>query len=329
MKNILIIKLGALGDIFAATSAFQAIRNYHKEDHITLLTTPLFEGLAKEVGYFDAILLDNRFKLSQFKYLWNLREKLKSASYDRVYDLQMVDRTNFYYWMMGSLLPFGRRPEWVGTALGASHRYHLPKEPTYHQERLKGLLETAGISPLPTLNLTRLAGNIHDFPLKLPYVLLAPGASAAHRQVKCWPLDRYGEIASALVNAGLTPVIVGGPDEDNHLITDLCHEAIDLTGKTKIMDIITLSTYASFAIGNDTGPMHIASTCLCPVLVLFFGKNDPNAVGPRGVFYRHLYASQKEGLPSSAVLELLPEYIHKFKDRTSNSANISSLKNCS
>lgn len=318
MKNILVIKLGALGDMFAATSAFEAIRSYHKDDHITLLTTPPFEGMAKQLGYFDEILLDKRLKFTNLKNLWDFRKKLRSGSYDRVYDLQMVDRSNFYYWLMGPLLLPGYRPEWVGTAWGASHRYHLPDVPTYHQIRLSGLLETAGIKPLPPLDLTRLAGDVRDFPVKFPYVLFAPGASAAHRHIKCWPLERYGEIASALVKAGLTPVIVGGTDEDNHLITDQCPEAIDLTGKTKMMDMITLTTYAAFAIGNDTGPMHIASTCLCPVLVLFFGKNDPNAVGPRGPFYRHLYASQKEGLSSATVLELLPEYIGQFKDRHLN-----------
>lgn len=313
MKHILVIKLGALGDMFAATSAFQAIRNHHAEDHITLLTTRPFESLAQQIGYFDAIWLDDRPKLTHLKSIWNLRKKLRSGSFDRVYDLQMVDRTNFYYHLIGP----GRRPEWVGTTWGASHRYHLPKVPTYHQDRLQGLLKTAGISPLPPLDLTRLAGDIQNFPLKFPYVLFAPGASKAHRHTKCWPLERYGEAATALLKAGLTPVIVGGADEDNHLITDRCPEAIDLTGKTKLMDMITLATHAAFAIGNDTGPMHIASTCLCPVLVLFFGKNDPNAVGPRGIFYRHVYALEKERLSSSSVLEILPEFIDQFKDRAS------------
>jgi len=314
MKHILVIKLGALGDIFASTSAFEAIRKHHPKDHITLLTTRPYENFAKKVSYFDDIWFDDRSKLIHPRKLLEMRKKLRSGSFDRVYDLQMVDRTNFYSYLFGFL----RRPEWVGTAWGASHRYHLPKIQTYHQERLRGLLEAGGIVPLPPLDLTRLSGNIQDFPVKFPYVLFAPGASPAHRHTKCWPLERYGEVATALVKAGLTPVIVGGPDEDNHIITDLCPEAIDLTAKTKLLDMITLATHAAFAIGNDTGPMHIASTCLCPVLTVFFGKNDPNAVGPRGVYYRHLYAPEKEMLPSTTVLEILPQFIEAFKNRTVN-----------
>ena len=312
MKHILIIKLGALGDMFAATSAFEAIRTHHENDHITLLTTRPFEALAQQLGYFDEVWLDDRLKITKPKRLWELRRQLKERSFERVYDLQMVDRTNFYYQLMGP----GRRPEWVGTAWGASHRYQLPKVPTYHQERLRALLKTAGITPLPPLDLTRLSKNIKDFPVKFPYVLLAPGASAAHRQVKCWPLDRYVQVANFLVKEGLIPLIVGTADEDNTVLTEKCPESIDLTGKTKMLDVITLATHAAFAIGNDTGPMHIASCCLCPVLVLFFGPNNPEAVGPRGAFYKHLYAPEKSALLAQDVLDCLPEFIIKFKDRT-------------
>lgn len=311
MKRILVIKLGALGDMFAATSAFEAIRTHHPSDHLTLLTTQPFESFAQQLGYFDDVWLDDRPKLTHAHKLWAFRKKLRSSSFQRVYDLQMVDRTNFYHLLIGS----SPRPEWVGTAWGASHPYSLPKTPTYHQERLQGLLSTVGI-PLPPLNLARLAGNIEDFPLKFPYVLLAPGASPAHRHTKCWPLERYAEVASALLKEGLTPVIVGSADEGSSIIMEKCPGAIDLTGQTKLMDMVTLATHAAFAIGNDTGPMHIASTCLCPVLVLFFGKNDPQAVGPRGIFHRHVYALEKEQLPVSGVLERLPEFIQKFKNRT-------------
>ena len=305
MKQILVIKLGALGDIFAATSAFEAIRTHHAQDHLTLLTTLPYEGLTRKLGYFDDIWLDNRPKITKIKNLLALRKRLQSGHFDRVYDLQMVDRTNLYYYLMAPHQP----PEWVGTAWRCSHRYHLPKKPTYHQDRLEGLLAAGDIRPLPPLDVTRLAGDINAFDLKSPYALLAPGASKPHREKKCWPLDRYADVAVALVKEGLTPVILGGPDEDHRPINDRCPQAIDLTGKTQMMDMITLATHAAFAIGNETGPMHIAAACRCPVLVFFFGTHDPNEGGPRGIFYRHLQAPDKTALSLEAVLAELPTFI--------------------
>lgn len=312
MNPILIIKLGALGDFFAATSAFEAIANYHSQNPLVLLTTKPYVDFAHKLGYFDKIWVDERPKLYELSKLWVFRKKFRRAHFERVYDLQMVDRTNFYYHLIGP----GKRPEWVGTASGASHHYALPKKLPYHQERFKALLEKGGISSLPSLNLTRLAKNIHQFPLRFPYVLLVPGASPAHRPVKCWPLERYGEIAKTLVQEGFTPVIVGGADEDNYLIKEICPEVIDLTGKTQLIDMITLATHAAFAIGNDTGPMHIAATCLCPVLVLFFTAHDPSAGGARGIFYRHFKAENKMSLSSQEVLKVLPQFIEFFKNKT-------------
>lgn len=321
MTKILVIKLGALGDIFAATSAFEAIRNHHPHDHLTFLTTSPYKDFAHQLGFFHEIWLDERPKLSNLLKIGALRQKLRSASFDRVYDLQMVDRTNLYFHLMGP----GPRPEWVGTAWGASYRYRLPKTPIYHQDRFRELLEIGGITSLPPLDLTRLAGDILPFKLKFPYVLFAPGASKAHRDKKCWPLDRYAAVANALAKEGLTPVIVGGPDENNQVITDQCPNAIDLTGQTKILDMVTLATHAAFAIGNDTGPMHIAATCRCPVLVLFFGSNNPTQLGARGVFHHHFHALEKTALLTRTVLDLLPEWIDKFKDRSLKPA-LSALK---
>ena len=62
------------------------IREAHKRAHITLLTTPPFEALAKASPYFNAVETDGR---PQGLGEWlALRKRLKAAKYDRVYDLQ-------------------------------------------------------------------------------------------------------------------------------------------------------------------------------------------------------------------------------------------------
>ena len=41
-KNLLIIKHGALGDFILSFGPFKAIRDYHLNDHIVLLTSSIF-----------------------------------------------------------------------------------------------------------------------------------------------------------------------------------------------------------------------------------------------------------------------------------------------
>jgi ADP-heptose:LPS heptosyltransferase len=61
-----------------------------------------------------------------------------------------------------------------------------------------------------------------------------------------------------------------------------CPTARDRTGQTSIPDIHALAARATVAIGNDTGPMHLAAAAGCPCVVLFSGASDPALTAPRG-----------------------------------------------
>ena len=124
-NNILVIKLGALGDFIQALGPMRAIRAHHPDAHITLLTTPPFAALAEKSGYFNDIIIDARPKWHQPLAWLNLRRRLNDGNFTRVYDLQNNDRTALYFKL------FSPRPEWVGVAPGASHRNTSPtRHPT-------------------------------------------------------------------------------------------------------------------------------------------------------------------------------------------------------
>ena len=113
VKKVLVIKLSALGDFVLALAAMKKIREAHKRAHITLLTTPPFEALAKASPYFNAVETGGR---PQGPGEWMaLRRALKQARFDRVYDLQTSAASSRIFHLMR---PFP--PEWSGIALGAS-----------------------------------------------------------------------------------------------------------------------------------------------------------------------------------------------------------------
>ena len=60
VPKILVIKLSALGDFVLALAAMKKIRQAHSKAHISLLTTPPFEALAKASPYFNAVDIDGR-----------------------------------------------------------------------------------------------------------------------------------------------------------------------------------------------------------------------------------------------------------------------------
>ena len=70
MSNILIIKLGSLGDITQACGAIQDISENHKEDQIHLLTTKPFFELFKKNSFIHNVILDKRLSRFNLIYLY-------------------------------------------------------------------------------------------------------------------------------------------------------------------------------------------------------------------------------------------------------------------
>jgi ADP-heptose:LPS heptosyltransferase len=291
IQRILVIKLSALGDFVLALAAMKKIRQAHSKAHITLLTTPPFEGLARACPYFNAVETDGRPKGVA---AWlALRRRLRAARYDRVYDLQTSSRSNRIFQMLRP-----GPPAWSGTALGCAlpHR-NRGRDQMHTLERQADQLLYAGIwpdaptapgtAPGPDLSWVLKKGPGGDHAgggLKpKPYAMLVPGGSE-HRPEKRWPVEKYGELARILYARGFDIVVIGGPPEATlaHAIQRNVPGARDLTGRTDFARIAVLGAKAALAVGNDTGPLHLAAAAGAPTVVLFSKASNPALSAPRG-----------------------------------------------
>jgi ADP-heptose:LPS heptosyltransferase len=303
-RRVLVIKLGALGDFVQALGPMAAIRRHHAGAHVVLLTTPPFATLARGSGYFDEVWLDGRPPLLALARWWALRSRLVAGRFDRVYDLQTSDRTSWYFRLMGP----GPRPEWSGIARGCSHPHLNPARERMHTaERQTDQLRVAGIAGVPPPEVSWAKAELGRFVLPPVYALLVPGG-AAHRPAKRWPLERYAELARALVKRGLAPVVIGARADQplGQAIASVSPEARDLTGATGLEEVASLARGAATAIGNDTGPMHLIAAVGCPALVLFSAASDPTLCAPRGERVVVLRRERLADLPLAAVLQALP-----------------------
>lgn len=278
MKKILIIKLSALGDFVIALGAMKAIRSHHPDAKITLLTTNPYKALAQQSGYFNDIWIDNRPKVYNLPHWFKFKKQINDAKFDRVYDLQNNDRTSIYFNL------FSPKPEWVGATRGASHYYD-------------GLDRTAGL-PLDGLKLTLKAADIENvsvdpmdwmnddtarFNLPDKYALIVSGA-APSRPEKRWPAEKYAEFCKVIHDQGITPVLIGTESEKEitAIISKAVPAAVNLAGQTNLFDLVPLARNAQFAVGNDTGPMHMIAPTGCKSLVLFSHASKPTRNAPMG-----------------------------------------------
>ncbi len=297
MARILVVKLGALGDLVLAFGPFAAIRERHAGDHIALLTTSPFAAFARAAPWFDEVLLDSRPRWWDLAGLAALRQQLQG--WDLVYDLQTSGRSSRYFRLAG-------RPAWSGIAPGCSLPHRNAARNAQHTiERQRGQLRDAGITCFPEPSLGWLtSGGPH---LAEPYALLIPGA-APHRLAKRWPVPRFGALAGLLQRRGLRPVVAGTAGETalGNAIRASCPETLDLTGQTSLLDLGALAARARLAVGNDTGPMHLAAAVGCPSLVLFSRNSDPALTAPRGCRVAVLREPELADLSVERVAAALP-----------------------
>lgn len=275
--TILVIKLGALGDFIQATGPFAAIRKHHANERIVLLTTAPFAALGRASGFFDEVWIDSRPAAWNLPGLFALRRRLRGGEFARVYDLQTSDRSGWYFRLMGG------RVEWSGIASGASHPHANSARDAMHTiDRQREQLAMAGIAHVPPPDLSWLRADTVHFDLPAPYALLVPGG-AAHRPRKRWPAERYAALARALAARGITPVLIGGAAEAEVMavIRAAAPEARDLSDQTSLAEIASLARGAAWAVGNDTGPMHVIASAGCPAVVLFSHESDPALCAPR------------------------------------------------
>ena len=281
-ERILVIKLSALGDFIQATGPMKAIRVAHPEAHITLLTTGPYVAMARATGWFDAVWSDGRPDWSDLPAVLRLMGRLRGGRFDRAYDLQTQARTSRYFQLL-----WPRRPLWSGNAPGAAFRYAGEARDRLHiQDSQREQLRIAGLADVGPPDIGWLTGEgASAFGLTAPYALLAPGG-APHRPAKRWPAARFGALAADLRGQGITPAVLGHGEDERALadtIVAAAPGAVSLVGRTKLGDIAQLARGAELAVGNDTGPMHVAVAAGCPAVVLFSRDSNPDLSAPRPI----------------------------------------------
>jgi ADP-heptose:LPS heptosyltransferase len=299
-QRILVLKLGALGNVVLSFGPFAAIRRHHATAHITLLTTSPYADWLARSPWFNSISVDERAEWWDVAARFRLRRRLAQGAFDRVYDLQTSGRSSRYL----QLFPATKRPDWSGIAYGCSLPDRDPNRNRLHDvDRQFGQLRQAGIAFPEPIDLSWSQADIDGFGLPPSFALLVPGSSA-HRLLKRWPAERYRELANMLVEQGISPVVIGSAPERPLAQTILAGVGgIDLTGRTDFDQIIATARAARVAIGNDTGPMHLIAAAGCPSVVLFSHDSDPALHAPPGAHVSVLRRPDLRQLDAQSVMQ--------------------------
>lgn len=309
--RVLIVRLGAMGDILHALPAVTALRAAHPEWRIDWVVEPRWAALlaagddlpemprSERRPLLDQVIFAPTKKwgkrllsLETLGEIRELRRQLRAAKYDAVLDLQGAIKSAVVSAMAGSRRVIGNSKPRERTARFFYNEsvhtvgVHVIEQGIELASRAAGgpLKDQGSLLPVSTeaekwcdALLAKAAGR--------KIVLINPGAGWG---AKCWPWERYAEVANTLVVEGCEVLLNAGPGEE-----ELAGRIADATnGKAQtivctIEQLLALTRRISLLIAGDTGPLHLACALGKPVVGIY-GPTAPDRNGPYGTLYKVL-----------------------------------------
>jgi heptosyltransferase I len=293
--RLLVVRLGAMGDILHSMPAVTALRRAHPEWVIGWAIEPHWRGLFCANGCeprTESMPLVDRVHIVPAKQwaksplnpatladIRRVRRELRAMEYDIVVEMQgavraaMVARWARTGRVIGEAQPREFAAKWLFDEKIATSGVHVIEQSLELANAIFG--EDLPL-PLPLLPCDP-AAEAKAEGLPQPFVLLSPGAGWG---AKRWPADRYGAVARQLADAGYAVVINSGPAEEH-----LAREIVECSGGTarvlalEMAELIAVTRRTALAIAGDTGPLHLACALGKPVVGIY-GPTDPARNGP-------------------------------------------------
>ena len=262
--SIVLVFFGGLGDFVIWLAAAKELRSLYKDRRITLCCNDAFKELADACGYFDHIVTDRREPHGcGFLGRWRVRKNFAHLECDTLIQCFYIKdyfaatvkarkklcierktthivQQKLISFIYDDFLPFDKIPE----------HYVLQQA---HYLKYLGWNGNARLQELPLLpSSTR---------INVPYFVVFPGAS---QMVRCWDIKKYAEIVTAVGQKyNLACCICGSQSEGAlaQVLASSCSSTVNLInmcGKTRLADLISLIRNARFIVTNDTSAVHIA-----------------------------------------------------------------------
>ena len=295
MKNILVVKLSAIGDVIHALPVSYAIKERYPEAHLTWVVEKPAYPILEDNPYIDEIILFEKAKFRSIggflREIGPFRRRLRVRRYDASLDLQGLFKSAAIVWNAGARRRIGTANMREGAQLmsrpvrGAHAAGHIV-------ERYLDVARALGCTvddvrfPVAVSERDRTAAEMllvrEGVQAGRPFVAFAIGANWPNKR---WPVEHFAALADRLYRAHYVPILVGGGRLDETLSQDIMAASeippVNLVGRTNLKQLAHIFTRAALVLGGDTGPVHLAAGLRRPTVMLM-GPTDANRNGPYG-----------------------------------------------
>jgi heptosyltransferase-2 len=313
IKNILIIKPGAIGDLLALTPVIRALSTKYPGVRISLMvgtydTATLFQH---NPHVNEVIVFDKRGEHKSLPSLLKLWKGLHEKKYDLIIHFQ---RSNLKTWILASaafpcrvLVYHKSRNQDVHVV---DNYFDTIAPLGIHDNNHALELYTGKENDKFADDLFRREGYSTGI-----VIALNPGAS---NPIKQWSAEQFSTLADNLAEKISAKVIIIGGKEDAALAASIARAAkkampLVLAGQTTLLELGAILRKCNLLVSGDTGPLHLATAVGTRVLGLF-GSVDPARTGPVGTGHRVIQAKTIPCVPCRSNTCSNAEYLDCMKN---------------
>jgi heptosyltransferase-1 len=275
--RILVVRLGAMGDIIHTLPAVAALKQLHPGAHLTWLVEPQWLPLLEQNPFVDRTILLRRKSLGGL--LQTLRE-LRAEPYDLAVDFQGLLKSAVPAKAAHAGRVYGFHESLIRERLAALfYTDRIETKAVHIVDRNLDLALACGRSVEPVRRMFPLPSGRAEGELPAGgFVLASPLAGWRSKQ---WPMEHYRELADRLQRELGIPLVLNGPPDSS------------LPHRSGLPGLIDATRRALAVVGVDSGPMHLAAALDKPGVAIF-GPTDPARNGPYGDSIRVLRAPRVE-----------------------------------
>jgi heptosyltransferase-1 len=262
--GILVVRLGAMGDVLHALPAVASLKHSFPETPLTWVIERQWSALLEENRSIDRVIYFDRRDWRAWKDTWR---QLREQRFSMALDFQGLMKSAVIARAAGAERIFGFVGLPARERLAAWLYSDVVRSPAAHRvDNYLDLAAAAGARErLVTFPLPR--GRAEGELPASGFVLASPLAGWKSKQ---WPLEFYADVAAAL------PLVLNGPPAARRMLESVRGAIVHTSS---IDGLIDATRRASAVIGVDSGPMHLASA-LGKRGVAIFGPTDPAGTGP-------------------------------------------------
>ena len=271
VKKLLIIRVGAIGDVVHTTALFRAIKKYRPEIEIHYLTSELVKPLLIEDKDIDKVYTSpKKFKLFSNE-VKELANELKKENYDAVINLQPSLKLRYLTFLAGIKKCSLYKKSFKFHAVTNFWRTGLKFFPEMKEEKELKLY-------LPKTAVDFAKDKVKDF--KRPLIVVNAGGVFSKRQGRTYPVEKWIEVANKLQEKYDGTVILNGASEDREFLSPLNNikNSVNFIGELSLVNSCAVIGQADLMLSGDSGPLHIA-TALGVKSVGLYGSMPANRTG--------------------------------------------------